>query len=91
MKTGRARADHFYGLPNNRGESAFVDIAHRKGMDSRAAHIEALDIIHAAQTDERHRRRLDLGRGATNLREFARPQPDATGQRHSMYIAAGAG
>src|ERR1019366_10266813 len=91
METGGASADKLDGLTNDCGKPAFVDVAHCKGMNSGAAYVETLDIIHAAQTDERHRGGLDLGRRATDTREFAGPHPNAAGEGHSVYIAAGAG
>src|SRR5215472_8194981 len=88
MKSGSSQGSEMNRLLNDGAHAAFVDIAHGEGMNTRAAHIQALNVINAAKPDDGHRSGLN-GRGiAGKTRQLLRTVSDATRQGHSMDVAA---
>src|SRR3954471_15465042 len=82
---GRKRPLHYF------QQSLFIDVTHSECRDTRFANDAPLAPVDIAQADEHDIPAIDFRGVSENFGQLFRSSSDATGERHSVNVAAGTG
>src|SRR5690348_9348752 len=88
MKSGRPGRGYANCFIHYRAQSALVDVAHGKYVNTGVLDVTSLLLVHRAHSDQRHIRRVDFWGETQDAGQVLQSDPYAASERHAVNIAA---